>query len=122
MSRPENADVPIPRGGRPLSKAAVASATFAGLGLFGAAGYMALLIAYYYDNERYDALVRNAFSAALVCLGASLAGLLLGIGVVNSLDMRSGAVRGRPLAIIGIVLGLIALLLSCWLMVSSFNA
>ncbi len=120
MSRSENADVPSPRGERPLSKVAVASATYAGLGLLGAAGYMALLYAFYSDNEPYHPLLQYGFFVGALCLGASLAGLLLGFGVVNSPEIRSGAVRGRPLAIVGIVLGLIALLMSCWLMFNNF--
>lgn len=121
MSRLENADVPSPRGERPLSKAAVASATFAGLGLLGAAGYMALLIALYDDNEPYNPWhqypwLNYSFFVGALCLGASLAGLVLGSDVVNSREIRSGAERGRPLATVAIVLGLIAILLSCCLM------
>ena len=129
MSRSENADFPSPQGKMPLSKVALASATFAGLGLLGAAAYLALLIAfsdynnfafYSYDNDSYNPLLQNGFCAGTLFLGASLVGLLLGFVAVNSPEVRSGAERGRPLAIVAIVLGLIAILMSCWLMFTNF--
>ena len=81
---------------------------------------MALLYAFYDDNEPYDPWLQYGFFVGALCLGASLVGLLLGLNVVNSPEIRGRAERGRPLAIVGIVLGLIALLMSCWLMFTNF--